>query len=173
MNCECDFCKWTKIISAGVIILFLIVIVIIMATNPSQPKNILTAIAEPGDNTDIGIATINFSKNEITEGTAITHDPGSNTININETGFYRISYQLFGRLERTGIFNFNAIILVNDAGVTSTQNESPVLTDNVNNRMTLTSSFILKLNAGDTLKLQGFSLEEIIYDNVRIDINKL
>ena len=39
--------------------------------------------------------------------------------------------------------------------------------------MTLTSSFILKLNAGDTLKLQGFSLEEIIYDNVRIDINKL
>lgn len=173
MNCECNFCKYAKIVSAIILIVFFIILVIIISTNPSQPKNILTAIAKPGDNTTIGIATINFSDNEITEGTAITHDPGSNTININETGFYKISYQLFGRIEKAGTFNFNAIILVNDAGVTSTQNESPVLTDNVNNRMTLTSSFILKLNAGDTLKLQGFSLEDIIYDNARIDINKL
>lgn len=39
--------------------------------------------------------------------------------------------------------------------------------------MTLTSTVILRLQQGDVLKLNGVSIEDIIYDNARIDIEKI
>ena len=39
--------------------------------------------------------------------------------------------------------------------------------------MTLTSTVILQLNQGDILKLVGLSIEDIIYENARIDIEKI
>lgn len=39
--------------------------------------------------------------------------------------------------------------------------------------MTLTSTVILKLNAGDVIQLGGTSLEDIEYTNSRMDIVKI
>lgn len=107
-------------------------------------------------------------------GNAISHDPGSENILINENGIYQISYQLYGVGQTSGTFNFNAVLIVNNVALEDTLNEGPVLNENiVNNRMTLTSTVILRLNAGDILNLGGASLEDIIYQRARIDIEKI
>ena len=103
----------------------------------------------------------------------MTHQEGSDAILINETGIYQISYQLFGIKEGSGSFNFNAVLLVNDSAINSTFNDGPVLEDLVNNRITLTSTVILRLNAGDTLKLSGVAIEDVEYEKARIDIEKI
>ena len=121
----------------------------------------------------IGGHMIKFSQNEIIEGDALTHLEGSDTISVSETGIYQISYQLFGIKEGAGSFNFNAALLVNDMIIESTFNDGPVLEDLVNNRITLTSTVILRLNTGDTLKLAGISIEDIEYQKARIDIEKI
>ena len=126
-----------------------------------------------GDNTTSGTTTIKFSQNNIIEGTAITHTEGSDEININESGIYQVSYQLFGVQDVTGTFNFNAILSVNNQALQDTFNESPVIRNSTSNRMTLTSTVILRLQAGDILKLNGVSIEDIMYDNARIDIEKI
>lgn len=126
-----------------------------------------------GDNTTSGTTTIKFSQNNIIEGTAITHTEGSDEININESGIYQVSYQLFGVQDVTGTFNFNAILSVNNQGLQDTFNESPVIRNSTSNRMTLTSTVILRLQAGDILKLNGVSIEDIVYENARIDIEKI
>lgn len=138
-----------------------------------QEKDILSTIAEEGDNSQIGDAIISFSRNDIQIGNAITHEPGSNSIIINETGIYQISYQLFGNSDVLGRFNFNAILIVNGTPLFDTINQGPILTDNVSNRMTLTSTVILSLNSGDTLQLGALSLEDISYPNARMDIEKI
>ena len=127
-----------------------------------------------GDNTQIGNAIINFSQNQIVEGTAISHNPGSSEIMINENGIYQISYQLTGVGDDIGRFNFNAILSVNGSPLNDTLNEGPVINaSNFNNRQTLTSTVILRLNAGDVLQLDGLSQENITYTNARIDIEKI
>lgn len=126
-----------------------------------------------GDNTTSGTTTIKFSQNNIIEGTAITHTEGSDEININESGIYQVSYQLFGVQDVTGTFNFNAILSINNQPLQDTFNESPVIRNSTSNRMTLTSTVILRLQAGDILKLNGVSIEDIMYDNARIDIEKI
>lgn len=129
---------------------------------------------EHGDNTDTGDAIINFSENQIVEGTALSHSPGSNEIMINEDGIYQISYQLEGTAKATNTFNFNAVLFVNGIPISDTLNEGPVIVENIsNNRMTLTSTVILKLNAGDVLQLSGLSQENITYPTARIDIEKI
>ncbi len=169
-DCKSTIYKWLVIITIIFIIFGIISIVII---NNQKETNILTAIAESGDNTQVGNAIIKFSKNDIQQGNAITHTEGTDVININEEGIYQISYQLYGVSEVIGTFNFNAILLVNNTPLQDTLNESPVLTDNYPNRMTLTSTVILKLNSGDILQLGGLSLEEITYQRARIDIEKI
>ena len=62
--------------------------------------------------------------------------------------------------------------MVNNTGLDSTFNESPIIRDSVN-RMTLTSTVILKLNEGDVLQLSGVSIEDINYQRARIDIEKI
>ena len=165
-------CISTIIISIMVISIIFCVITIIIS-NQKEEKSILTAIAVQGDNTTLGTTTIKFSQNDIVVGNALTHEEGSDIISINETGIYQISYQLFGIKEGAGSFNFNAVLLVNDVPVESTFNDGPVLEDLVNNRLTLTSTVILRLNAGNTLKLAGISIEEITYEKARIDIEKI
>lgn len=126
-----------------------------------------------GDNTTTGTTTIKFSQNNIIEGTALSHAEGSDEIIINETGIYQVSYQLFGVQNVTGTFNFNAVLLVNNQSLNDTFNQSPVIRNSTSNRMTLTSTVILRLQQGDVLKLNGVSIEDIIYDNARIDIEKI
>ena len=175
MDCNCEFNQATKcsiIFIIGMIILTTIVLIVILS-NQNQQKDILTAIAVQGDNTQQGTTTIKFSQNDIVVGNALTHEEGSDAITINETGIYQISYQLFGIKEGAGSFNFNAVLLVNDSTIDSTFNDGPVLEDLVNNRITLTSTVILRLNAGDTLKLAGVSIEYIEYEKARIDIEKI
>lgn len=149
------------------------VIVIVVNNNNMTMPNILVAIARPGDNTTVGTTTIKFSQNNIIEGTAISHTEGSDEININETGIYQVSYQLFGVQDVTGTFNFNAVLLVNNTPLNDTFNQSPVIRNSTSNRMTLTSTVILRLEAGDVLKLEGVSIEDITYENARIDIEKI
>lgn len=174
-NCHCKQIDILKCIAIGITIIFLMVfiVVIIIFNNNNVEKDILTAIAVQGDNTQLGTTTIKFSQNDIVVGNALTHEEGSDIISINETGIYQISYQLFGIKEGAGSFNFNAVLLVNDVPVESTFNDGPVLEDLVNNRLTLTSTVILRLNAGNTLKLAGISIEEITYEKARIDIEKI
>ena len=107
------------------------------------------------------------------EGTALSHTEGSDEININETGIYQISYQLYGVQDTVGTFNFNAILSVNNQSLNDTFNESPVIRNSTSNRMTLTSTVILQLQTGDVLKLNGVSIEDVIYDNARMDIEKI
>ena len=126
-----------------------------------------------GDNPQIGTTSIKFSQNSIVEGTALSHTEGSDEIQINETGIYQVSYQLYGVQDVTGTFNFNAILSVNNQPLQDTFNESPVIRNSTSNRMTLTSTVILQLQAGDILKLNGVSIEDISYNNARIDIEKI
>lgn len=175
MNCCCEQNKIIKVINVLFIFLIIsaIIVVVIIANNMSNEKNILVAIAVNGDNTQLGTTTIKFSQNDIVIGNALSHVEGTDTISINESGIYQISYQLFGIKEGAGSFNFNAALLINDIVVDSTFNDGPVLEDLVNNRITLTSTVILRLNAGDTLKLSGISIEDIMYQKARIDIEKI
>lgn len=64
-------------------------------------------------------------------------------------------------------------MLVNDDSIEDTFNESSVIRNSTENRMTLTSTVILRLQEGDILKLSGVSIEDIIYNNARIDIEKI
>ena len=117
--CECNMSKVTGMCMA--IIALVIAIVIILCPNtPIENKNILTAIAREGDNTEVGNAIIKFSLNDIEEGTAIMHQAGSENININESGIYQISYQVFGTGQRLGTFNFNTVLIVNGVGLPDT-----------------------------------------------------
>ena len=139
MCCENNILK--PIISSLIIILLIILIVVsINNENPDKTNNILVAIARNGDNTTLGTTTIKFSQNNIIEGNAISHQEGSDEIQINETGIYQVSYQLYGVQNVTGTFNFNAILLVNDAVLEDTLNEGPVIREDFSNRMTLTST---------------------------------
>ena len=172
----CFDCKnLFRIMSVVVIILAIIFVIAVIINNQDNSKepNILVAIARNGDNTTLGTTTIRFSQNEIVEGTAISHQDGSDEININENGIYQISYQLFGVQNVSGTFNFNAVLLVNGEAITDTFNQSPVIRNSSSNRMTLTSTVILRLEAGDILQLSGVSIEDIRYDNARIDIEKI
>lgn len=172
MCCKNNILKGILIALALVVILILVIIIVNNNENNNNP-NILVAIAEPGDNTTLGTTDIIFSRNEIVEGTALSHEEGSSIININEAGIYQISYQLYGVQDTTGTFNFNAVLLVNNTALNDTFNQSPVIRNSTSNRMTLTSTVILRLNSGDTLQLQGVSIEDIRYDNARIDIEKI
>lgn len=169
-------CKKAKIISLFSLIFLIIAIIVftIIVNNPEINRDILVAVARTGDNTEEGNVIINFSENQIIEGNALSHTPGSSEIMINEDGIYQISYQLTGVDQGTGRFNFNAILLVNGIPQNDTLNEGPVLSEDiVNNRYTLTSTVILRLSAGDTLELGALSLEEVQYPNARIDIEKI
>lgn len=169
-------CGCSNIIKAITIVLILIVIILLViniVSNNMENSNILVAIARPGDNTTLGTTTINFSINNIVEGTALSHEEGTSIININKTGIYQISYQLYGVQDTTGTFNFNAVLLLNGTALNDTFNQSPVIRNSTSNRMTLTSTVILNLQEGDTLELQGVSIEDIRYDNARIDIEKI
>lgn len=127
-----------------------------------------------GDNTGTGEVIINFSENQIVEGNAISHDPGSSEIKINEDGIYQISYQLDGNTTTSGRFNFNAILVINNIPQFDTLNEGAVIVEDIiNNRYTLTSTVILRLTSGDILQLEGLSQENITYPNARIDIEKI
>ena len=171
-------CGYNKVIISICIALVLLliaifVIVIVVNNNNMTMPNILVAIARPGDNTTVGTTTIKFSENNIVEGTAISHTEGSDEININETGIYQVSYQLYGVQDVTGTFNFNAVLLANNMPLNDTFNQSPVIRNSTSNRMTLTSTVILRLETGDVLKLEGVSIEDITYENARIDIEKI
>lgn len=157
------------------LIAILLIVFLVACTNcfNNSNKSVLTAVAEPGDNTELGNAIIKYSKNNIVVGSAISHQEGSNEFKINETGIYQISYQLYGVNNTEGIFNFNAVIILNGTPINDTLNSSPVLKNDINNRMTLTSTVVLSLNAGDIIQLGGISLEEISYENSRIDIIKI
>lgn len=175
MNCSyklIEIIKLVKILIITISILIFILVSIILI-NESKEKDILTSIAVEGDNTQLGTTSIKFSKNDVVVGNALTHAEDSDTISINETGIYQISYQLFGIKEGGDSFNFNSVLLVNDMAVESTFNDGPVLKDIINNRITLTSTVILRLNADDTLKLSAISIEDIEYKKARIDIEKI
>ena len=175
MCCECNKWKIIKIVSTIFLIITIIVLLIlcINSQNPQNSSNILVAIARNGDNTTVGTTSIKFGQNNIAEGTAITHTEGSDEIQINEEGIYQISYQLFGVQNVTGTFNFNAIFSVNNEPLQDTFNQSSVIRNSTSNRMTLTSTVILRLQSGDVLRLNGVSIEDIIYENARIDIEKI
>ena len=174
MCCGYNFLNIIKIITIFVILLLIIalVVVVIYQNNQNMP-DILVAVAENGDNETLGTTTIRFSRNNIVEGNALSHAEGSDEININENGIYQISYQLYGVQDVTGTFNFNAILLVNNQALQDTFNESPVIRNSTSNRMTLTSTVILRLQSGDILKLSGVSIENITYQNARIDIERI
>lgn len=175
MCCECNEWKIIKIVSLIFLIIAIIILLIlcINSQNPQTSPNILVAIARNGDNTTLGTTSIKFSQNNIIEGSAISHTEGSDEIQINEEGIYQISYQLFGVQNVTGTFNFNAILSVNNESLQDTFNQSPVIRNSTSNRMTLTSTVILRLQSGDVLRLNGVSIEDIIYENARIDIEKI
>ena len=155
--------------------IILISIIITFLNNSENNKSILVAIAKSEDNTQIGNAIINFSENQIIEGNALSHEEGQSQININKDGIYQISYQLEGVDNGTSTnFNFNSILIVNNNPLNDTLNEGAVLNEEiVNNRYTLTSTVILKLNEGDILQLGALSLENITYPSARIDIEKI
>ena len=172
MCCKIDI---YKIIVIFVIILLICVLTIIYVNcSNMSSKNIITAIAEIGDNTNVGNVIIKYGKNNINVGDAISHQEGDSEFKINESGIYQISYQLYGiNNSSDNTFNFNAVILLNGSAINSTLNSSPALKDNVNNRMTLTSTVILSFNAGDIIQLGGLSLENIVYQDSRFDILKI
>lgn len=177
MSC-CNKCKILRILSIINLIFLIISLILIfinLENNNQNSKSILVSIAETGDNTQIGNATINFNENQIIKGNSLSHEAGDSKIEINKSGIYEISYQLEGTDTGSSTrFNFNAVLLVNNNPIENTLNEGAVLNTNiVNNRYTLTSTVILKLNEGDILQLGALSLEEVTYKNARIDIHEI
>lgn len=176
MNKNCKESCGTKIMLIVMSILIGVIIVIqcfCMTNGQTIERDILSALYQNNATTQIGDTLISFDENSIQIGDAITHEEGSNVININEDGVYQISYQLYGTRETIGIFNFNAVILVNSQPIESTLNEGPILEDNFVNRMTLTGIVFLQLQEGYTLQLGGVSVENIRYTRARIDIEKI
>lgn len=173
MDCSCKPKKKLLCLKILISILIFLVLIFLIFSLNKENKSILTAIAVEGDNTQLGTTTIKFSQNELAIGNALTHEQGSDAINVNKSGIYQISYQLFGIKEGRGSFNFNSALIVNDNVIDSTFNDGPVIEDLVNNRNTLTSTVILQLNEGDVLKLGGISIEDISYEKARIDIEKI
>ena len=176
MMCCCNTVKILSIINFIILISILILFVIFIVNNESMNnKDILVTVANSGDNTQVGDAIINFGENQIVVGNALSHEVGSNEININESGIYQISYQLEGIDQGASTrFNFNAVLLVNGVALTDTLNEGAALSEDiVNNRYTLTSTVILRLNSGDILQLGALSFENVNYPNARIDIEKI
>ena len=175
MNCKCNNskCNNSNSILIFLSILILVITIIVIITNPQEQKDILSKVAVPGDNTTVGTTTINFSRNDIIIGNAMSHEQGRNIVNINETGIYQISYQIYGERQTFGTFNFNAVLFLNGEVLDDTQNETPILRDNVINRMTKTSTVILQLNSGDTLQLGAITVEDIIFPRARLDIEKI
>ena len=137
------------VISSILILVFLLITVIILAINNpvSKTQNILTAIAKEGDNTEVGNVNIKFSENKIVVGNAITHEEGSDEININETGFYQISYQLNGIEQAISTFNFNAILIVNNV---------PLLEETLNEESKMNEYMMLGLSKIAGGYIQGF-----------------
>ena len=174
MCCCYNMCKIFSIINLILLVMIIITFLVFVTNNPALNTNILVAIAEPGDNTQVGTAIINFSQNQIVQGSALSHTPGSSEIMINENGIYQISYQLTGVGDEIGRFNFSSILSINGTPLGDTLNDGPVINaSNFNNRQTLTATVILMLNAGDILQLNGLSQENITYTNARIDIEKI
>ncbi len=179
MCCCHDVCRTIKVLSTINVIIFisiLILLIVVFINNGNMNnKDILVTVARSGDNTQVGDAIINFGENQIVEGTALSHEAGTSQIQINENGIYQISYQLEGIDQGASTrFNFNAILLVNNVPLTDTLNEGAVLSEDiVNNRYTLTSTVILRLNAGDVLQLGALSFENVTYPNARMDIEKI
>lgn len=173
MDCSCKPKKKLLCLKILISILIFLVLIFLIFSLNKENKSILTAIAVEGDNTQLGTTTIKFSQNELVIGNALAHEQGSDAINVNKSGIYQISYQLFGIKEGRGSFNFNSALIVNDNVIDSTFNDGPVIEDLVNNRNTLTSTVILQLNEGDVLKLGGISIEDISYEKARIDIEKI
>lgn len=179
MCCCHNIYKTIKVLSIINFFIFAIILILFIAivinNGCMNNKNILVAVANSGDNTQVGDAIINFGENQIIEGIALDHEAGTSQININENGIYQISYQLEGIDQGTSTrFNFNAILLVNNDPLINTLNEGAVLSEDiVNNRYTLTSTVILRLDAGDVLQLGALSFENVRYPNARIDIEKI
>ena len=172
MNCKKETTNTKCCLIMG-LILFIISIIAICMVGMQSKSNILSIIAINGDNSEIGTTSIRFSKNEIEEGNALSHVQGSDEILINENGIYQISYQLYGLSKSLNTFNFNAVLLVNNIAIENTFNESPILRQNTENRMTLSGTVFLRLNAGDILKLQAVTIEDINYPRARMDIEKI
>lgn len=170
LNNDC----WISMLFIGIIVVVAILIIIFgMVNNQDEPKDILSTIYQNPDTTQIGSTIISFDSNEIQIGDAITHVEGNSVININEDGVYQISYQLYGTRSTVGIFNFSAVILINNQALEITLNEGPILLDQVENRMTLTGIVFLELQEGDTLQLGAVSVENIRYPRARLDIEKI
>ena len=129
-------CKMLKILLVfSIVFILFFAVLFISINNSSQDKSILVATATSGDNTQEGNAIINFGQNQIVEGDALSHTPGSSEILINRDGIYQISYQLTGVAQNTGTFNFNAIILVNGTPINETLNEGSVLDSDIINKI--------------------------------------
>lgn len=171
----CDNCYAVTITFIAIIILIVGIVVIQRSCsgNGEEDKNILSTTYQNSSTTQIGSTIISFDDNNIEIGSAITHNEGSNVININEDGVYQVSYQLFGTRETVGTFNFSAVILINGEALEQTLKEGPILLDQVVNRMTLTGIVFLELQAGDELQLGAVSVENIRYPRARIDIEKI
>ena len=91
----CNEKLWKKLlITISTIALILILLCVCMGNSNGEIKSILSATAKEGDNTQIGETLIKFSTNEIIEGNAITHEEGSDSFIINESGIYQISYTI-------------------------------------------------------------------------------
>ena len=171
-KCNINLKELICLLSIPIIILFFLILGICICNN-SQPKSILASQVTTNDPFVRGFSPINFYANTIKVGNDITHEEGSTDFILNSPGIYQISYQIFGERQTFGTYNFNAVILVNGVVLDDTQNETPILKDNVINRMTKTSTVILRLNAGDTLQLGTITVEDIIFDRARIDIEKI
>ena len=70
MKCDkynkCNICNMVKVISIFTLIFLVIAIIIFISmNNPNVQKDILVAVARPGDNTSEGNVIINFSENTI------------------------------------------------------------------------------------------------------------
>ena len=88
MCCGCFQLDIGKAILIGVMVLVVVIsfLIVLYIQSISPERDILTAIAVNGDNTQLGTTYIRFSQNEIVEGNAISHEPGASEILIEETG---------------------------------------------------------------------------------------
>ena len=145
----------------------------LIACQQTKSENQNSNGSKVSETIELGTATLGDVEFENADTVELKNENGQYNVTGTITAMSESQIIAFGVQDVTGTFNFNAVLLVNNQPLNDTFNQSPVIRNSTSNRMTLTSTVILRLQAGDILKLEGVSIEDIRYDNARIDIEKI
>lgn len=109
-----------------------------------------------------------FAQNNVLTGSAISHIPGSTDIDLNESGIYKISYNVtldsFPTLVNPKVLNLTL------DGVVVPGSETSVTLSALGNRATLSATVFVPVSGSGTIKLVNVTADtRILYANIVVE----